>query len=212
MRKLTLSIVLLTIMTSLVACGGNKDNENETKPTLEVIEPTETEPQETLSDKLDETKTYVVPTIGTKEVEKEVEVTNEAGETTTETVKETVGIVETLAPEPEVSTSSADESNEVEALQPDVIVDSNNNVGVEAGHVDVSEELTEEQTVVMDSIIEYWQTEPRLGEDYLDYVLSNSGLSSLSDESKTKIKETLMKYYPHTDTVPYEDIQNELYN
>lgn len=67
MRKLTLSIVLLTIMTSLVACGGNKDNENETKPTLEVIEPTETEPQETLSDKLDETKTYTVPTIATTE-------------------------------------------------------------------------------------------------------------------------------------------------
>lgn len=31
MRKLTLSIVLLTIMASLVACGGNKDNQNETK-------------------------------------------------------------------------------------------------------------------------------------------------------------------------------------
>lgn len=211
MRKLTLSILFVVILASLTACGG-KDKPDETKPTLEVIEPTETTEAETLSDKLDETKTLVIPTIGTKEVEKEVEVTDEAGETTTETVKETVGIVETLAPEPEVSTSSADESNEVEALQPDVIVDSNNNVGVEAGHVDVSEELTEEQTVVMDSIIEYWQTEPRLGEDYLDYVLNNSGLSSLSDGSKTKIKETLMKYYPHTETIPYEDIQNELYN
>lgn len=61
MRKLTLSIVLLTIMTSLVACGGNKDNQNETKPTLEVIKPTETTEAETLSDKLDETKTYKIP-------------------------------------------------------------------------------------------------------------------------------------------------------
>ena len=151
MRKLTLSILFVVILASLTACGG-KDKPDETKPTLEVIEPTETTEAETLSDKLDETKTLVIPTIGTKEVEKEVEVTDEAGETTTETVKETVGIVETLAPEPEVSTSSADESNEVEALQPDVIVDSNNNVGVEAGHVDVSEELTEEQTVVMDTM------------------------------------------------------------
>ena len=54
MRKLTLSIVLLTIMTSLVACGGNKDNENETKPTLEVIKPTETTEAETVPDKLDD--------------------------------------------------------------------------------------------------------------------------------------------------------------
>lgn len=61
MRKLTLSIVLLTIMVSLVACGGNKGNKNETKPTLEVIEPTETTEAETLSDKLDETKTYKIP-------------------------------------------------------------------------------------------------------------------------------------------------------
>lgn len=211
MRKLTLSILFVVILASLTACGG-KDKPDETKPTLEVIEPTETEPQETLSDKLEETKTLVIPTIGTKEIEKEVEVTNEAGETTTETVKETVGIVETLAPEPEVSTESPEESQVVEDLRPDVIVDDSNNVGIEAGHIEVSEELSEDQLISMDSIIEYWQTEPRLGEDYLDYVLSNSGLSSLSDESKTKIKETLMKYYPHTDTVPYEDIQNELYN
>ena len=54
MRKLTLSIVLLTIMASLVACGGYKDNQNETKPTLEVIEPTETTEAETVPDKLDD--------------------------------------------------------------------------------------------------------------------------------------------------------------
>lgn len=54
MRKLTLSIVLLTIMASLVACGGNKDNQNETKPTLEVIKPTETTEAETVQDKLDD--------------------------------------------------------------------------------------------------------------------------------------------------------------
>ena len=212
MRKLTLSIVLLTIMASLVACGGNKGNQNETKPTLEVIEPTETTEAETQVDKLEETKTLVIPTIGTKEVEKEVEVTDEAGETAVETITETVGVVETLAPEVEVSTESPEESQVVEDLRPDVIVDDSNNVGIEAGHIEVSEELSEDQLISMDSIIEYWQMEPRLGEDYLDYVLSNSGLSSLSDESKTKIKETLMKDYPHTETILYEDIQNELYN
>lgn len=59
MRKLTLSILFVVILASLTACGG-KDKPDETKPTLEVIEPTETEPQETLSDKLDETKTLTI--------------------------------------------------------------------------------------------------------------------------------------------------------
>lgn len=210
MRKNILILALAISTMSLVACG-KKDDVVETQPSLEVIAPTETEP-ETQVDKLEETKTLVIPTIGTKEIEKEVEVTDEAGETTVETVTETVGVVETLAPEVEVSTESPEESKVVEDLRPDVIVDDSNNVGIEAGHIEVSEELSEDQLISMDSIIEYWQMEPRLGEDYLDYVLSNSGLSSLSDESKAHIKETLMKYYPHTDTVPYEQIQNELYN
>ena len=210
MRKNILILALAISTMSLVACG-KKDDVVETQPSLEVIAPTETEP-ETQVDKLEETKTLVIPTIGTKEIEKEVEVTDEAGETTVETVTETVGVVETLAPEVEVSTESPEESQAVEDLRPDVIVDDSNNVGIEAGHIEVSEELSEDQLISMDSIIEYWQMEPRLGEDYLDYVLSNSGLSSLSDESKAHIKETLMKYYPHTDTVPYEQIQNELYN
>ena len=210
MRKNILILALAISTMSLAACG-KKDDVVETQPSLEVIAPTETEP-ETQVDKLEETKTLVIPTIGTKEVEKEVEVTDEAGETTVETVTETVGVVETLAPEVEVSTESPEESKVVEDLRPDVIVDDSNNVGIEAGHIEVSEELSEDQLISMDSIIEYWQMEPRLGEDYLDYVLSNSGLSSLSDESKAHIKETLMKYYPHTDTVPYEQIQNELYN
>lgn len=210
MRKNILILALAISTMSLAACG-KKDDVVETQPSLEVIAPTETEP-ETQVDKLEETKTLVIPTIGTKEIEKEVEVTDEAGETTVETVTETVGVVETLAPEVEVSTESPEESKVVEDLRPDVIVDDSNNVGIEAGHIEVSEELSEDQLISMDSIIEYWQMEPRLGEDYLDYVLSNSGLSSLSDESKVHIKETLMKYYPHTDTVPYEQIQNELYN
>lgn len=53
MRKLTLSILFVVILASLTACGGNKDNQNETKPTLEVIKPTETE-EETVPDKLDD--------------------------------------------------------------------------------------------------------------------------------------------------------------
>ena len=53
MRKLTLSILFVVTLASLTACGGNKDNQNETKPTLEVIKPTETE-EETVQDKLDD--------------------------------------------------------------------------------------------------------------------------------------------------------------
>ena len=47
-----MSLIVLTL--SLSACGNKDDNQSETKPTLEVIKPTETEPQETLSDKLDD--------------------------------------------------------------------------------------------------------------------------------------------------------------
>lgn len=60
MKKNIILVPLSILMLSLTACGG-KDKPDETKPTLEVIEPTETEPQETLSDKLDETKTYKIP-------------------------------------------------------------------------------------------------------------------------------------------------------
>ena len=122
---------------------------------------------------------------------------------------EKVGIVETLAPEVNVETSSSEEATEVENLRPDVVVDSNQQVGVEAAKIEVDEELDEEQMVAMDSIISYWQSEPRLGEDYLDYILANGSLSTLGDASKQKIKDTLMKYYPHTDTVPYEQLRNE---
>lgn len=51
-KLLYMSLIVLTL--SLAACGNKDDNQSETKPTLEVIKPTETEPQETLSDKLDD--------------------------------------------------------------------------------------------------------------------------------------------------------------
>ena len=60
MKRNILLIPLSILMLSLSACGG-KDKPDETKPTLEVIEPTETAPQETLSDKLDEPKELVIP-------------------------------------------------------------------------------------------------------------------------------------------------------
>ena len=59
MKRNILLIPLSVLILSLSACGG-KDKPDETKPTLEVIKPTETEPQETLSDKLDETKTLTI--------------------------------------------------------------------------------------------------------------------------------------------------------
>ena len=56
------NILFLTIAISILclsACG-DKDKPQETAPSLEVIKPTETEPQETLSDNLDETKTLTI--------------------------------------------------------------------------------------------------------------------------------------------------------
>lgn len=200
-------LILLTALTLVCLSGCHKDKPVESQAPLETIAPETT--SETISDKLDEPVVTEIPTIGTKDIEVEVESTNEAGETVTETVTEKVGIVETLAPEVDVETSSSEEATEVENLRPDVIVDSNQQVGVEAAKIEVDEELDEEQMVAMDSIISYWQSEPRLGEDYLDYILANGSLSTLGDASKQKIKDTLMKYYPHTDTVPYEQLRNE---
>lgn len=210
MKKNKLIILTALTLLSLSACSKKQVEPTETS-SLEAIEPEETETQAV--DKLEDGGTLVVPTIGTKEIEVEVVETNASGEEETVVVKETVGIVETLAPEVEVSTASAEESAEAEALRPDVIVDSNNEVGIEAGRVEVSESLTEEQSVIMDSIIEFWQSEPRLGEDYLDYILENSDLASLSADSKSKIKTTIMKYYPHdaSATISYEEIQAEMY-
>lgn len=200
-------IITIAALSLLCLSGCHKDKPVESQAPLETIAPETT--SETISDKLDEPVVTEIPTIGTKDIDVEVESTNEAGETVTETVTEKVGIVETLAPEVDVETSSSEEATEVENLRPDVIVDSNQQVGVEAAKIEVDEELDEEQMVAMDSIISYWQSEPRLGEDYLDYILANGSLSTLGDASKQKIKDTLMKYYPHTDTVPYEQLRNE---
>lgn len=206
MRKKNVYLILSLLVLACLS-GCHKDKPVESQAPLETIAPETT--SETISDKLDEPVVTEIPTIGTKDIEVEVESTNEAGETVTETATEEVGIVETLAPEVDVETSSSKEAAEVEKLRPDVIVDSNQQVGVEAAKIEVDEELDEEQMVAMDSIISYWQSEPRLGEDYLDYILENGSLSTLGDASKQKIKDTLMKYYPHTDTVPYEQLRNE---
>ena len=53
MRRSMLIMCLAMSMVSLSACGSKDDNQSDTKPTLEVIKPTETEPQETV-DKLDD--------------------------------------------------------------------------------------------------------------------------------------------------------------
>ena len=211
MRKKHLAMVLTVIgVLSLPGCGKDKVDPTEPSP-LETIAP-ETK-SDLISDKLDEPSTeYQVPTIGTKYIQVDIEETNENGDVTVETVTENVGIVETLAPEVKVETQSADESQEVENLRPDVIVDKDQNISIESAKVEVDEDLTEEQQIAMDSIISYWQSESTLGEDYLDSVLSSGSLSSLSDESKQKIKDTLMKYYPHTNTVPYEQVTSDLYN
>ena len=200
-------LIILAALTLACLSGCHKDKPVESQAPLETIAPETT--SETISDKLDEPVVTEIPTIGTKDIDVEIESTNEAGETVTETVTEKVGIVETLAPEVNVETSSSEEATEVENLRPDVVVDSNQQVGVEAAKIEVDEELDEEQMVAMDSIISYWQSEPRLGEDYLDYILENGSLSTLGAASKQKIKDTLMKYYPHTDTVPYEQLRNE---
>lgn len=208
MNKRTLVFLLSALVLSLSGCTKDKPEEL-TSPALEVIEP---DTSETIADKLPEStaEAFVIEyeTIGVKEKETgaglQVEVAEESNSTSSES--ETVGIVETLSPEPSTEASikdNAEESKAVENLQADVIVDENNQVGVEAAYVDVDESLTEEQMVMMDGICTAWEMDETLGEDYLDYKLENSSLNSLSAESKQKIKDHLMKYYPHSNPEPY---------
>lgn len=206
-RGVLISVLLALTIFSLSGC--KKEEAPVESSSLAVIEP---ETSETIADKLPEStaEAYVIEyeTIGVKEKETgaglKVEIEDESSSTSTK--PETVGIVETLSPEPSTEASikdNAEESKAVENLQADVIVDENNQVGVEAAYVDVDESLTEEQMVMMDGICTAWEMDGTLGEDYLDYKLENSSLNSLSEESKQKIKDHLMKYYPHSDPEPY---------
>lgn len=206
-RGVLISVLLALTIFSLSGC--KKEEAPVESSSLAVIEP---ETTETIADKLLEStaEAYVIEyeTIGVKEKETgaglQVEVAEGSNSTSSES--ETVGIVETLSPEPSTEASikdNAEESKAVENLQADVIVDENNQVGVEAAYVDVDESLTEEQMVMMDGICTAWEMDETLGEDYLDYKLENSSLNSLSAESKQKIKDHLMKYYPHSNPEPY---------
>lgn len=167
MRKLTLSIVLLTIMASLVACGGNKDNQNETKPTLEVIKPTETEP-ETQVDKLEETKTYTVPTIATTEG------VDSNGE------EVTIGITETL------------EDNSYIGVTPD------NDVVVTMAVPELSSghEYTESEAIAVEGLAQYW-SENNVSEEVLAARLDDEVFSGLSDTDKAEIVDSISSANPH---------------
>ena len=206
-RGVLISVLLALTIFSLSGC--KKEEAPVESSSLAVIEP---ETTETIADKLLEStaETYVIEyeTVGLKEKETGAGLQADSAEESnaTSSEPETVGIVETLSPEPSTEASikdNAEESKAVENLQADVIVDENNQVGVEAAYVDVDESLTEEQMVMMDGICTAWEMDETLGEDYLDYKLENSSLNSLSAESKQKIKDHLMKYYPHSNPEPY---------
>lgn len=177
MRKLTLSILFVAILASLTACGG-KDKPDETKPTLEVIEPTETEPQETLSDKLDETKTYTVPTIATTEG------VDSNGE------EVTIGITETL------------EDNSYIAVLPDDDVMVTMNVPeLSSGH-----EYTESEAIAIEGLIQYW-TENNISKDILESRLEDEVYSGLSENDKAEIVNSITSANPHDNPTITEEVQ-----
>ena len=187
-------VLILALLTILSLSGCKKEEAPIESSSLAVIEP---ETSETIADKLPEStaEAYVIEyeTVGVKEKETGAGLQADVaeGSTSTSSEPETVGIVETLSPEPSTEASIKDNAEE------------SNQVGVEAAYVDVDESLTEEQMVMMDGICTAWEMDETLGEDYLDYKLENSSLNSLSEESKQKIKDHLMKYYPHSNPEPY---------
>lgn len=166
MRKLTLSILFVVILASLTACGG-KDKPDETKPTLEVIEPTETEP-ETQVDKLEETKTYTVPTIATTEG------VDSNGE------EVTIGITETL------------EDNSYIGVTPD------NDVVVTMAVPELSSghEYTESEAIAVEGLAQYW-SENNVSEEVLAARLDDEVFSGLSDTDKAEIVDSISSANPH---------------
>ena len=176
MRKLTLSILFVVILASLSACGG-KDKPDETKPTLEVIEPTETEP-ETQVDKLEETKTYTVPTIATTEG------VDSNGE------EVTIGITETL------------EDNSYIGVTPD------NDVVVTMAVPELSSghEYTESEAIAIEGLIQYW-TENNISKDILESRLEDEVYSGLSENDKAEIVNSITSANPHDNPTITEEVQ-----
>lgn len=167
MKRNILLIPLSVLILSLSACGG-KDKPDETKPTLEAIEPTETEPQETLSDKLDETKTYTVPTIATTEG------IDSNGE------EVTIGITETL------------EDNSYIGVTPD------NDVVVTMAVPELSSghEYTESEAIAVEGLAQYW-SENNVSEEVLAARLEDEVFSGLSDTDKAEIVDSISSANPH---------------
>ena len=176
MRKMTLSIILIASLASLSACGS-KDGPLETAPSLEVIKPTETE-SETLSDKLDETKSFTVPTIGTTEA------TGKDGD------EETVGITETL-----------EDDSYIAVLPDDDVMVTMNVPELSSGH-----EYTESEAIAIEGLIQYW-TENNISKDILESRLEDEVYSGLSENDKAEIVNSITSANPHDNPTITEEVQ-----
>ena len=176
MRKMTLSIILIASLASLSACGS-KDDQLETAPSLEVIQPTETE-TETLSDKLDETKSFTVPTIGTTEA------TGKDGD------EETVGITETL-----------EDDSYIAVLSDDDVMVTMNVPELSSGH-----EYTESEAIAIEGLIQYW-SENNISKDILESRLEDEVYSGLSENDKAEIVNSITSADPHNNPTITEEVQ-----
>ena len=166
MRKITLSIILIASLASLSACSS-QDDPLETAPSLEVIQPTETE-TETLSDKLDETKSFTVPTLGTTEA------TGKDGD------EETVGITETL-----------EYDSYIAVLPDDDVMVTMNVPELSSGH-----EYTESEAIAVEGLAQYW-SENNVSEEVLAARLEDEVFSGLSDTDKAEIVDSISSANPH---------------
>ena len=176
MRRNMLIMCLAMSIVSLSACGS-KDDPLETAPSLEVIQPTETE-SETLSDKLDETKSFTVPTIGTTEA------TGKDGD------EETVGITETL-----------EDDSYIAVLPDDDVMVTMNVPELSSGH-----EYTESEAIAIEGLIQYW-TENNISKDILESRLEDEVYSGLSENDKAEIVNSITSANPHNNPTITEEVQ-----
>ena len=178
MRRSMLIMCLAMSIVSLSACGS-KDDPLETAPSLEVIQPTETE-TETLSDKLDETKSFTVPTIGTTEA------TGKDGD------EETVGITETL-----------EDDSYIAVLPDDDVMVTMNVPELSSGH-----EYTESEAIAIEGLIQYW-SENNISKDILESRLEDEVYSGLSENDKAEIVNSITSANPHDNPTITEEVEEE---
>lgn len=77
------------------------------------------------------------------------------------------------------------------------------NTGISVDALSIAEEFDEGEWTYLDNIVCIWQDEPQTGVDYL----RDKFVGRLSEDSINRIIDKLTTTYPHTNTIPWRQIE-----